>query len=102
MLPLHAHCYIIAQPSDTQASSPTLHVQVTVERYGHPATDLDNQWVVPYNPTALLLFNCHINVEVTASISSVKYLTMYLDKGPDMIEVSTTISSSKQTPGCNT
>ncbi|KAJ9557184.1 hypothetical protein OSB04_011798 [Centaurea solstitialis] len=25
---------------------------------------LDNRWVVPYNPKLLMMFNCHINVEV--------------------------------------
>ncbi|XP_022026932.1 uncharacterized protein LOC110927913 [Helianthus annuus] len=25
---------------------------------------LDNRWVVPYNPRLLMMFNCHINVEV--------------------------------------
>ena len=62
--------------------------QVTMQRYGQKA-ELDNRWVVPYNATALLLFNCHINVEVTTSIKCIKYLTMYIEKGPDMIEVCT-------------
>jgi Helitron helicase-like domain at N-terminus len=35
---------------------------------------LDNRWVVPYNPRLLMMFNCHLNVEVCSSISSVKYI----------------------------
>jgi hypothetical protein len=68
--------------------------QVSVKRYGQASVDLDNAWVVPYNPTALLRFNCHINVEVTTTISVIKYLTTYLEKGPDMIEVHIFLYSS--------
>ncbi len=44
---------------------------------------LDNTWVVPYNPFLSLYFNCHLNVEVCSSISAVKYLFKYVYKGPD-------------------
>lgn len=44
---------------------------------------LDNRWVVPYNPTLLMQYNCHINVEVCSSIKSVKYLYKYVYKGHD-------------------
>ncbi|XP_021975432.1 uncharacterized protein LOC110870559 [Helianthus annuus] len=44
---------------------------------------LDNRWVVPYNPRLLMMFNCHINVEVCSSIKSVKYLFKYVYKGHD-------------------
>ena len=39
---------------------------------------VDNRWVVPYCPVLLETFNCHINVEVTTSIQSVKYLYKYV------------------------
>ncbi|GKE45953.1 helicase-like protein, partial [Tanacetum coccineum] len=42
---------------------------------------LDNRWVVPYNPTLLMMFNCHINVEVCSSIKSVKYVFKNVYKG---------------------
>ncbi|KAI3798193.1 hypothetical protein L1987_33462 [Smallanthus sonchifolius] len=42
---------------------------------------LDNRWVVPYNPRLLMMFNCHMNVEVCSSIKSVKYLFKYVYKG---------------------
>ncbi|GBN91048.1 hypothetical protein AVEN_193700-1 [Araneus ventricosus] len=35
---------------------------------------IDNRWVVPYNPWLLKKFNAHINVEVCASVKSVKIL----------------------------
>ncbi|KAI7744499.1 hypothetical protein M8C21_013560 [Ambrosia artemisiifolia] len=44
---------------------------------------LDNRWVVPYNPKLLMMFNCHMNVEVCSSIKSVKYLFKYVYKGHD-------------------
>ena len=43
----------------------------------------NNRWVVPYNEDLLLLFDCHINVEVCTSIKAVKYLYKYTYKGPD-------------------
>ena len=36
--------------------------------------DLDNRWVMSYNPYLLRLFNYHINVEACGSIKSAKYL----------------------------
>ncbi|GJT17209.1 helicase-like protein [Tanacetum coccineum] len=44
---------------------------------------LDNRWVVPYNPKLLMMFNCHINVEVCSSIKSVKYVFKYVYKSHD-------------------
>lgn len=45
--------------------------------------DLDNRWVVPYNPVLLRTFNAHINVEITSSIKSIKYVCKYVTKGSD-------------------
>lgn len=39
---------------------------------------IDNSWIVPYNPYLSLKYNCHINVEVCASIKCVKYLFKYV------------------------
>jgi hypothetical protein len=49
--------------------------------------ELDNRWVVPYNPYLLHLFNCHINVEACGSIKTVKYLFKYIYKGHDRASV---------------
>jgi hypothetical protein len=43
----------------------------------------DNRWVVPHNPYLTKKFNAHINVEVSASIRSIKYLFKYVYKGHD-------------------
>jgi hypothetical protein len=49
--------------------------------------ELDNKWVVPYNPYLLRLFNCHINVEACGSIKAVKYMFKYIYKGHDRASV---------------
>ncbi|GBN03199.1 hypothetical protein AVEN_136525-1, partial [Araneus ventricosus] len=48
---------------------------------------IDNRWVVPYNPWLLKKINAHINVEVYASVKSVKYLYKYVYKGHDAASV---------------
>jgi Helitron helicase-like domain at N-terminus len=42
-----------------------------------------NKDVVPHPPQLLVEFNCHINLEVCASINSVKYIHKYIYKGHD-------------------
>jgi hypothetical protein len=44
---------------------------------------LDNSWAIPFNPSLLMLYNCHINVEICSSIKAVKYLYKYIYKGSD-------------------
>ena len=46
--------------------------------------DLDNRWVVPFNPVLLRSFNGHINVEYCNSIKSIKYVCKYINKGSDL------------------
>ena len=46
-------------------------------------TRFTNQYVVPYYSQLLLLFNCHLNVEISAGLGTVKYLRKYIYKGPD-------------------
>ncbi|XP_075492550.1 uncharacterized protein LOC142530613 [Primulina tabacum] len=48
-------------------------------------SQLDNRWVVPYNPYLLAKFNCHINVEICSTIHAVKYIYKYIYKGHDKI-----------------
>jgi hypothetical protein len=52
---------------------------------------LDNRWVVPFNPSLLMLYNCHINVEISSSIKAVKYLYMYIYTGPDVTQLTSLI-----------
>ncbi|UYV74064.1 hypothetical protein LAZ67_11002019 [Cordylochernes scorpioides] len=53
--------------------------------------EVDNRWVVLYNPYLLVRFNAHINVEVCASVKSVKYLFKYVYKGHDRAEVEVSV-----------
>ena len=45
----------------------------------------DNSWVVPYNPTLSLRYDCHINCEIVHSVAAVKYLYKYITKGNDRV-----------------
>ncbi|XP_073120893.1 uncharacterized protein [Henckelia pumila] len=48
-------------------------------------SQLDNRWVIPYNPYLLAKFNCHINVEICSTIQAIKYIYKYIYKGHDRI-----------------
>lgn len=48
---------------------------------------LDNRHVVPYNPYLTKKYNCHINVEMCATVKCVKYLFKYIWKGYDAADV---------------
>ena len=41
-----------------------------------------NQYVVPHC-SQLLLFDCYINIKISARLGTVKYLSKYIYKGPD-------------------
>jgi len=47
----------------------------------------DNRWCIPYPPKQVVKYKCHINVEVTTSIKSVKYVYKYTTKGPDLTTI---------------
>lgn len=43
--------------------------------------DVDNRWVVPYNPVRLRTCNAHMNVEYCHSVKSIKYECKYVNRG---------------------
>jgi hypothetical protein len=60
-------------------------------------TNLDNRWVVPYNPYLTLKYNAHINVEICSTVMAVKYLYKYVYKGHDMALLEITNNSNEIT-----
>lgn len=58
--------------------------------------EIDNRWIVPYNPYLLLRYNCHMNVEITSSLKSIKYLFKYLHKGLDMARLNIKVVDNVQ------
>jgi hypothetical protein len=61
--------------------------------------ELDNRWVVPYNPGLLMRYNCHINVEICSSIKAVKYLFKYVYKGHDQASFSVNADQNDRDDG---
>ncbi|XP_074347409.1 uncharacterized protein LOC141686263 [Apium graveolens] len=55
----------------------------TAARINVKGTDLDNQYVVPFNRDLLVMFQCHINLEICNNSRSLKYLFKYCLKGHD-------------------
>lgn len=44
---------------------------------------IDNRWIVPYCPFLLRQFECHMNVEICSTVTSIKYVLKYTYKGQD-------------------
>ena len=44
---------------------------------------IDNSWIVAYNPSLLMKYHCHLNVEYCGAVSAIKYLYKYMFKGTD-------------------
>ena len=50
---------------------------------GHQEVEVDNSWIVPFNPLLSKMFQAHINVEWCHSVRSIKYICKYINKGSD-------------------
>nr|XP_027118421.1 uncharacterized protein LOC113735625 [Coffea arabica] len=58
--------------------------------------ELDNRWIVPYNPYLLAKYDCHINVEICSAIEAVKYIYKYIYKGHDRVMYQLTAEQANQ------
>ncbi|CAF0897947.1 unnamed protein product [Rotaria sordida] len=57
-------------------------ITMTIDKY-----EVDNRWIVPYNPYLLMKYNAHINVEICATVKSIKHLFKYIYKGHDCANI---------------
>jgi len=77
----------VAATDITENGYPTYRRRITgiqhILKRGNRQFEVDNRWVVPYNPWLLLKYDCHINLEFCASITTVKYIFKYVYKGHD-------------------
>ncbi|XP_044588797.1 uncharacterized protein LOC123267978 [Cotesia glomerata] len=48
--------------------------------------EINNRWIVPYNPVLSHTFGTHINIEICNSVKSIKYICKYVNKGSDQAE----------------
>ncbi|PAV65868.1 hypothetical protein WR25_06991 [Diploscapter pachys] len=70
-------------------------VHIVKKVYGEEVI-VDNRWVVPYNPVLSLKYHAHVNVEICASIKSIKYLYKYVYKGHDCAKMVISVKDSNQ------
>ncbi|OWZ09473.1 Helitron helicase [Phytophthora megakarya] len=47
------------------------HIYATRTRSRRESVQVDNRWVVPYNPNLCQKYDCHVNVEVCSTVQSV-------------------------------
>ncbi|XP_021761819.1 uncharacterized protein LOC110726658 [Chenopodium quinoa] len=84
-----------SETTNTKDGYPVYRRRETGERVTIRSAQLDNQWVIPYNPYLSLLFDCHLNVEVCSTIKAVKYLYKYIYKGRDRISYNVVPSTAE-------
>jgi hypothetical protein len=82
-----------------QDSYPTYRRRDDGRRVKIRRAELDNRWVMSYNPGLLMRYNCHINIEACSSIKAVKYLFKYVYKGHDQASISVNANQHERDDG---
>jgi hypothetical protein len=60
--------------------SDTTHVDQNSCRYIYKCTKPEDQWVVPYHPETLMIWNAHMNAQYVTSKGFARYITKYIAK----------------------
>ncbi|XP_057452381.1 uncharacterized protein LOC130744206 [Lotus japonicus] len=71
---------------------------VTTTRRG---VQLDNQFVVPYNPKLLIKYRAHIDIKYYNKSNSIKYLFKYINKGVDRVTMSMAVGGIRSREKCD-
>ncbi|XP_021761770.1 uncharacterized protein LOC110726598 [Chenopodium quinoa] len=58
-----------SETANNKDGYPVYRRRPTGEKVKVRRAELNNQWVVPYNPYLLLMFDCHINVEINFNLA---------------------------------
>ena len=67
-----------------------LNIRTVIKHVQDNNIEIDNRYIVPYNPFLLLYFQAHINAEICTSVKSIKYIHKYVYKGHDCANVQVT------------
>ncbi|GBL83679.1 hypothetical protein AVEN_132609-1 [Araneus ventricosus] len=71
--------YPVYRPRSSQDGGFTVNIS-----FRRSEASADNTWIVPYCPLLTKIFNAHINVEYCNSVTSIKHVCKYVNKGSDM------------------
>lgn len=66
-----------------RSSDPDTHFSIDHPMGHGDRFQIDNRWIVPYNPYLSKKFAAHINVECCQSVQAIKYINKYVYKGSD-------------------
>ena len=60
--------------------SPNTYFDTNTQRYIYRCTKPDDQWIVPYHPQTLMIWDAHMNIQYVSSQKLGFYLTKYIAK----------------------
>ncbi|GBC19376.2 PIF1-like helicase domain-containing protein [Rhizophagus irregularis DAOM 181602=DAOM 197198] len=60
--------------------SPVTYFDIDTQRYIYRCIKAEDQWIVPYHPQTLMIWNAHMNIQYVSSRKLAFYLTKYIAK----------------------